>query len=125
MKAVGLLILCILAAVNVWSKNHEMQDCHRELKELCKDKHGAGMFACIKKNKSNLSSECQQKIEEKKAKWKGHSEACKVDREKYCEDIKPGSGRLIKCMQEHIDQLSPECKAHVEKEKAEPIEPAE
>jgi hypothetical protein len=39
-----------------------------------------------------------------------HSGACKADREKFCKDVKPGEGRIVKCMKEHEADLSPECK---------------
>lgn len=41
---------------------------------------------------------------------------CKADREKFCKGMEKGEG-LMKCMHEHKDQLSPECKAMGEKMK--------
>jgi hypothetical protein len=38
-------------------------------------------------------------------------EACKADREKFCADVKPGNGAIIKCMKAHESELSPACKA--------------
>lgn len=125
MKAIGLFIFCMIASLSVWSKDHEMKECHQQLKEICKDKRGAAKFACIKDNKAQLSPECQKKIEEKKAKWKDHSEACKADREKFCSSTKAGAGRIIQCMKNHMEQLSAECKAQMQKENTEPTPPAE
>ena len=42
---------------------------------------------------------------------------CAGDVAKFCGDVKSGEGRLIKCLKEKKDQLSPECKAHVAKVK--------
>jgi len=39
--------------------------------------------------------------------------ACKPDYEKYCKDTKIGQGRVWRCLAQHEDQLSPECKANV------------
>ena len=37
---------------------------------------------------------------------------CKADMEKFCKDVKPGEGRIVKCMKEHEAELSEACKAH-------------
>jgi Cysteine rich repeat len=42
---------------------------------------------------------------------------CAGDVAKFCKDVKPGEGRIAKCLKENKDQLSTECKAHVAKVK--------
>lgn len=34
---------------------------------------------------------------------------CKVEIEKYCEDVKPGEGRVLACLFSHNDKLSGKC----------------
>lgn len=41
-------------------------------------------------------------------------EACQADYEKYCPGVQQGGGRIIKCLSEHLDQLTPQCKSVVE-----------
>ncbi len=41
-------------------------------------------------------------------------QACQADFEKYCPGVQPGGGRVIKCLSEHLDQLTPQCKSVVE-----------
>ncbi len=40
-----------------------------------------------------------------------HDGPCKAAREKFCKDVKPGGGAIMKCLKEHDKDLSPECKA--------------
>lgn len=35
---------------------------------------------------------------------------CQADAKKFCGDINPGDGRMMKCMKEHEADLSPACK---------------
>ena len=44
--------------------------------------------------------------------------ACAEDVAKYCKDVTPGGGRVVKCLKEHEKDLSPECKAGQEKARA-------
>jgi len=40
---------------------------------------------------------------------------CKADVEKFCKDVEPGEGRIVKCLQAHRQDLSGACKAVNEK----------
>jgi len=35
---------------------------------------------------------------------------CRADIQKFCGNVKPGGGAIIKCLKEHSSELSPECK---------------
>ena len=39
--------------------------------------------------------------------------ACSGDVAKFCKDVQPGEGRIIKCLKEHEKELSPACRQHV------------
>lgn len=39
--------------------------------------------------------------------------ACAEDVAKFCKDVQPGQGRILKCMKEHENELSAGCKEHV------------
>ena len=44
--------------------------------------------------------------------------ACADDIAKFCKDVQPGGGRLVRCMQEHEKDLSPQCKASIKEARA-------
>lgn len=39
--------------------------------------------------------------------------ACAPDAKKFCGDVKPGGGRVLKCMKSHEAELSPACKSEL------------
>ena len=47
----------------------------------------------------------------------GQRGPCADDIAKFCKDIKPGGGRLVKCIKEHEKELSPVCTASMEEAK--------
>jgi hypothetical protein len=43
----------------------------------------------------------------------GHA-ACKDDVARFCSNIKPGEGRIINCLKERENELTPQCKAKLQ-----------
>ncbi len=43
--------------------------------------------------------------------------ACADDVQKFCKDVKPGGGRIIRCLEEHRSELSDGCKKQLEADK--------
>jgi hypothetical protein len=39
---------------------------------------------------------------------------CNEDIQKFCGDVTPGEGRILMCLQSHIDRISPECRGAME-----------
>jgi hypothetical protein len=40
----------------------------------------------------------------------GGGGACAEDIAKFCQDVQPGGGRLVRCLKEHADEISAECR---------------
>ena len=40
-------------------------------------------------------------------------EACMADYSKHCASVRPGGGRVKKCLTDNLDKLTPDCKAAV------------
>ncbi|RWE29266.1 cysteine rich repeat-containing protein [Mesorhizobium sp.] len=36
-------------------------------------------------------------------------EACQADYEKFCKAVEQGGGRIIKCLNDHLSDLAPQC----------------
>ena len=86
--------------------------CAEDAAKFCKDvKPGKGGLAkCLKEHESELSASCKDSMSEKKQKAQDFSEACKNDVSQFCKDTKPGRGRVLKCLKQHEDELSADCK---------------
>lgn len=94
--------------------------CKADVEALCANVtagHGA-IMKCLKENEAKLKPECATHIKEAKEAMKDVKEACHEDFDKFCHDVKPGGGRIIKCMKEHSAELSGGCKAEIEEKKA-------
>ncbi len=115
---------------NTFSQGWHQGACKADAKKFCSDvKAGGGrLMACLKQHEAELSAECKESREGRKTAVKAarenHKEelkqnnkeihqACKEDAAKLCPDIKPGGGRIIKCMKGKIDQASEACKKEI------------
>jgi hypothetical protein len=48
-------------------------------------------------------------------KREGKERPCKADREKFCANVKKGKDRIKNCLKAHENELTPACKAKLEK----------
>jgi hypothetical protein len=91
--------------------------CAADAQRLCKDvEPGQGRIAaCLKQHESGLSAACKERAASFREQLEQLTEACKNDAQKLAAGVQPGGGRIVRCLQQHSDQLSPECKAEGEK----------
>jgi hypothetical protein len=117
MIAVAALGMCV-AAVHVVEAQGQ-GPCADDVKKFCKDVHpGAGRIArCLKEHENNLSLACKRQMSEVKKGVHEFREACEDDVLRLCAGVKPGGGRIIKCLKENENELSPECKAKMDTRK--------
>jgi hypothetical protein len=90
--------------------------CKEDMAKYCKDvKPGEGrIIKCMKEHEKDLSPGCKAKIAEMKEKRHEAREECKDDVVRFCGNVKPGEGRIIHCLKEHENDLTPQCKAKLE-----------
>jgi hypothetical protein len=89
-----------------------------ELEKFCKDVRPGGgrIIKCLQEHDRDLSAACRNKVQSIQRRLEEAKQACAPDIGKFCADVVPGEGRLIKCLSPHFEELTPACK-----EKAEPI----
>ncbi len=93
--------------------------CAGDVQKFCKDvQPGAGRIArCLKEHENDLSLACKRQMAEVKKGVHEFREACEDDVLRLCAGVKPGGGRIIKCLKENENELSPECKAKMDTRK--------
>ncbi|MCP5499239.1 MAG: hypothetical protein H7A25_05015 [Leptospiraceae bacterium] len=89
--------------------------CAKDAQKFCKDiKAGDGQRTkCLKDNRAKLSSSCKtyiSKVEKLQARIR---KACSPDVRKLCKGVQKGEGKIIACLKENKDKLSPACKKYV------------
>jgi hypothetical protein len=91
--------------------------CKEDIEKFCKDiKPGQGrILKCMREHENELSQVCKDHVAEAREKARGFLKACKGDINKYCQDIKPGRGRIINCLRQHETELSVDCNALFQK----------
>ncbi len=89
--------------------------CSEDVAKFCKDvQPGEGRIAkCLKEHEQELSPTCKQHIAEMKKRLKETAQACHDDALKFCKDVKQGEGRILQCLKEHQNEISPECKEKI------------
>jgi hypothetical protein len=102
------LILCV--GINVYAA--DTRPCADDISKFCKDvKPGGGRIAsCLKEHEKDLSPACKTRTEEMMMRAREIHKACADDIDKFCSDAQPGKGHMARCLREHKDELSPECR---------------
>ncbi|MEK7383072.1 MAG: cysteine rich repeat-containing protein [Elusimicrobiota bacterium] len=112
----SILLACVLAAGAVPARA-ETGACKADVEKFCQDvKPGRGrIIKCLKEHDKDLSEGCRNEGAKVQERFKEGAEkmmtACGADMEKFCKDVKPGEGRIIKCLRDHDKDLSEGCNA--------------
>ena len=104
--------LCIVLLIGMNAYSEESRPCSEEIAKFCKEvKPGGGhVISCLKEHDKELSTTCREKIREMGERLEECQKACCDDVKKLCGGIKPGMGRIAKCLKKHSAELSASCK---------------
>ena len=88
--------------------------CESEIEQLCPDSsEGSARTHCLDQRAKQLSPPCQGQVRERFVKWKEDRHrmkaACEEDVKRFCQDITPGGGQILQCLQSHAPDVSDRC----------------
>jgi len=122
MKSLKRVFLMVgLAGLLLWiglpASAQNRNSCADDIAEFCKDVSPGGgrMARCLKQHEEDLSEECKASIEQARSKVQEAQEACSDDIQNFCKDVKPGAGRIMRCLKKNEEQLSAECRETLKK----------
>ena len=120
LTAFALLATGLAAGANAQDKGGKGEGpCAQDAKKFCGDVQPGGgrIVKCMKDHEADLSPACQSQMKAAKERIEQVREECKGDAEKFCKDVKPGGGRILKCLKSHQAELSPACGAEFNRKK--------
>jgi Cysteine rich repeat len=88
--------------------------CDAEVAQMCPDSpEGPGRKQCLERRVKELPAACQQQLRERLVKWREErsrlAKSCQADVKRWCSAVTPGEGQILKCLQEHAQDLSERC----------------
>ena len=112
--ALLLVVICLGAGSRADAEEQKLA-CAEEITQYCKGvKPGGGrLLVCLKEHERDLSSVCREKVAGLEKLLMEAQQICAGDTEKFCKGIQPGEGRIARCLKEHIQEISPNCRGKV------------
>ena len=117
-KAVPIMFFALISSVILMAGSVALaqeKPCAGDIEKFCQGvQPGGGRIGkCLAQHKDELSPGCKARVEEVALQLKGVQQACQDDIMTFCPGVKPGGGRIAKCLKQHQTELSAECKAKI------------
>jgi len=90
-------------------------NCAKDAKQYCSDittGHGR-LAACLKAHDDKISTDCMKDLQQLMTEMSEIQMECRTDIRKYCGSVHQGSGNIINCLRDHMDELSTICKTAI------------
>lgn len=71
---------------------------------------GGRILVCLNAQAEKLSQPCFQALAERGLAFAAALRLCRPDYERLCPDVPPGMGRVLTCILDKIDRVSPTCR---------------
>lgn len=73
------------------------------------------LFQCLHRKSDHLTPACREFVRSEFARVRSRARAsCKADYARFCWHVLPGNGRIFRCLQRRLPELSPACRAQFE-----------
>jgi hypothetical protein len=112
-----LLFVCLNLSPRVVFSEPTLAPCKSLSEKFCsfeKAPTNEEIYHCVKKHSPSFNSpseiECQREI----LHFEAHLACNESDVKVFCKGILPGQGRVMECLTEHLNELSPKCKVAIE-----------
>ena len=111
-RSMQLVVAGLMGAVVVSSGAWAAPPCVDDIQKLCSTAPaGEGALqACLKSHEAQLSADCKAHVDGIRKSGQQLAAMCVWDIERFCPDVAPGGGRILGCLQQNVDSLSPVCK---------------
>lgn len=113
--AIALVLIAFPCSAG-FQESGESPLCKEDIAKFCPSvKPGEGrIMKCLSDHEADLSPECRKRTEDIRKRHVAWQNDCSADVAKFCPDIKPGGGRIIRCILKHEKEISEPCRKRVE-----------
>ncbi|MDJ0788860.1 MAG: cysteine rich repeat-containing protein [Myxococcota bacterium] len=93
--------------------------CHADVMRLCSDVRGqrGAVRRCLAEHKDELTEDCRaqiaQRSEQARSVGKRVRQACAAELARFCPELTPGEGGMMRCLRPHEAELSEDCRAAI------------
>ena len=119
-----ILILTFTVLLSLATENQAITNwkgpCAPDVQKFCADVNPGGgrIVECLNAHAQDLSPACQERRAELKKEAKEIHKDCLDDAQKFCQNVKPGQGRILKCLIQHKSEISAQCQTALAAAKA-------